>query len=690
MPDEKPQSPQNPRVANLATGWSLEKRKKIAAQVCSDYRADKLGRRDWEERRDRYYKLWLGDRATKTDPWPNASNVSMPLMAIACNQFHSRSYQAFFAPTGVVKCQPVEQNDVARAKKCEDFMNWQVANDMPGFEDEHDKLLLNVPIGGTQFTKTFYDKDNERPVVEYVSGMNVVLPYRTRCLDDARRVTHEVWLHYDEIGRRNQQQPGFYVDFDRVQEGSGHFPQESMDQTKDRVETDFTDQMERPKLFLESHCWLKEDDGAYTPLVLFVDFDTETLLRATTRKVRGEAVQYFTDYHFIPNPEGFYSFGFGHFIEPLNEMANTAFNQIFDAGRISNQPFGFYGRRAGFKKKEIKLWPGSMTEVEDATQVFFPTMQRVDQVLFQVLGHVQQQIEGFTSTSDYLLGREAKGVKNPTATGTTAIIEQGLVLYNVMIKRLFRSFKKQLRLLFMSNQLYMPESKQYRVQGLEGAPAFPTIKRADFDGKLDVIPFGDPSYASKGTRRQEAMELYQMALSNPILGVIPPGTQVGDPKFVLAATREVFETYDRKNLFGYFPTLPEPPMAPTAENALFMQGDTHDPQPGEDHITHLKVHLEFARTPFYASMSEDYKKLHMEHIEKTKAIMYQEQIAQISLGGLGAGQSAGIPQPPVAPAPAAAGSGASPTPTPGSPAPAPLSTPAPAMAPEAAGAPGGA
>lgn len=632
MPELAP-SPQSPKIANLAASWSKEDRDKIAREVCEWWRADKWGRRDWEERRNRYYKLWMGMREPKSDPWPGASNVSLPLMAIATNQFHSRSYQAFFSPTGMVKYLPIGQEDVAPAKKCEDFVNWQISNDMPHFEDEHDKLLLNVPIGGTQFSKTSYDRKGERPEVEYVSGMHVVLPYRTRNLDDARRSTHEVWLHYDELGRRNQEQPGFYVDFERVQEGSGEFPEETIEDTKDRVETDSADSYEHPKLFLECHCWYKDKAGSYKPYVFFVDRDSETLLRATTRDLRGEIVQYFTDYHFIPNPEGFYSFGFGHFLEPLNEMANTAFNQIFDSGRISNQPFGFYGRRAGFKKKEIKLWPGRMIEVDDATQVYFPTMQRVDQVLFQVLGVVQQYIEGFTSTSDYLLGREAKGTKTPTATGTTAIIEQGLVLYNVMIKRLFRSLKKELQLIHTCNSLYLPEKKQYRVLGFEGAPAFPEIKRKDFSGKFDVIPLGDPSYASRGTRRQEAVELYQLLLANPIVGVQQPGMTVGSPEVVMAATKEILETYDKKNLMGYLPKLPPPPMGPVAENALFMQGDTREPQPGEDHIGHLKVHLAFAQTPFYASMSEDYKKLLVEHIEKTKAQLYQEAAAQAALGG---------------------------------------------------------
>lgn len=647
--------PNAPSIVNLATQWPETERKNIARAVCQQYRDDKAGRKEWEDKRNRYYKLWLGHREPKTEPWANASNVCLPLLAVACNQFHARSYQAFFAPPLFVKAMPVGMNDITRSKNVESFMNWQILYDMKDYEDETDKLLLNVPISGTNFKKVYYDPENERPVSEYISGVNVVLPYRTKNLDSARRIVHEIYLHYDELMMRNQR-PGFYVDFDKVSEHPGSEENKAtIEQTKDEIEPQAFDSYARPKLLLEQHGWWKFRDKIQ-PFIFLVDYDSETLMRATSRIAHGtdKIMNYWTDYHFIPNPEGYYSFGFGHFLETLNEMANTAFNQIFDAGRLTNQPFGFYGRRAGVKKKEIKLRPGHMEEVEDATQVFFPSMQRVDQVLFQALGLIQQYTEQFTSTSDYIMGREAKGVKTPTATGTQSIIEQGLIIFGVMIKRLFRSLKKELGLIYAVDQLYLPETKQYRVMEAEDKIAFPTIRRADFDGHMDVIPVGDPTYASRLTRRQEAMELYQMILANPLLGAVDPRLQVKEPKAILAATREVLETYDRKTLFNIIPELPPAPMAPTAENALFMQGDRHDPLPGEDHLAHLEAHLQFKQTPFFAAMRPEYQALVAEHIDKTRAMLYEESAMRQAFGGQGniapVGPAAG-PGPGMAPVP---------------------------------------
>jgi chaperonin GroES len=670
MDEKRKVSTDDKYTANLAVKWKEKDRKDVAREVCQAYRQDKLSRKSWEDNRAKWFKLWLGIRDKKDTPWENASNVNLPLLAIACNQFHARCYQSFFSPPQMVKAYAVGGiADLARARHVEDFMNWQVMEDMDDYEEEKDKLLLNVPISGTQFTKGYYDRDNERPVCDYVSGMDVILPYRTKNLRSARRVTHANWIHYDELKRRYSYKKKFFVDFDKVQTTPAEMRNDNMEQVKDKIDTDVFQTEDKPKLILEQHTWYKAPgDDQEKPYIFWVDYDSETLLRATSRLMDAGnhqvVAEYFVDYHFLPNPEGYYSLGFGHFLQDLNEMANTAFNQIFDAGKLSNLPFGFYGRRAGVKKKTIKLYPGLMQEVEDATQVYFPAMQRVDQVLFQVLGVIQQYSESFTSTSDYLMGREAKGVKTPTKGGTEAIIEQGLVMYSVMIKRLFRSLKKEFKMIYMINQLHLPETKQYRVMESKDDIAFPTIKRKDFEAKLDVIPYGDPSYASKLTRRQEAMEIYNGLMNNPLVGVSNP--QLGPPKnpdVIYKASKIWLETYGRKDIDDLMPDLPPKPIPPETENAMFMQGDTHDPMPGDDQIAHLKSHLAFKQSIFYGEMLPEYRELLDKHILKTKAMIYQIGSMRQQFAAPGAIPPPAVPQPPaqppmgqppIAPAPAGA------------------------------------
>jgi len=534
----------------------------------------------------------------------------------------------------MVKAIPVAENDYKRAQNVEKYLNWQTMYEMEEYEDVFDRLLQLLPINGTHFKKLRFDSILDRPTTDHVGALDLVLPYRTKTLETARRIVHRLWLHYDELQRNNEK--GLYANFNKVKEEAEATDDSPTKQTSDEAQGEEKpiDSKDAPHLVLERHSDYDLGDKV-KPYIFTVDRDSDTLLRATSRVFKGKTLNLFIDYHFIPNPDGFYSFGFGHFLEVLIEMANTAFNQIFDSGRLTNQPFGFYGRRAGIKERTIKLKPGIMKEVEDAKQIFFPNMQRVDQVLFQILGIIQQHVEQFTSTSDYLSGRESRGTKTPTAHGTLAIIEQGLVTFAVMTKRIFRSLRKELRLLMNLNHLYLPDSKEYRVMGAEDKIAFSDIKAEDFDGVYDVIPIGDPSYASKGTRRQEATELYQILMGNPLIIGNPETGEGMNRRAIYEITSDLIDAYDKKNKSKILPELPEDPVTPEMENAMFMQGDYKSPVSGENHQQHMPIHMNFIPTEYFKGMPEPYKLLLVRHIKETEAMAYTDSMQNRGLGGQG-------------------------------------------------------
>uniref|UniRef100_A0A6M3XTC8 Putative co-chaperone GroES n=1 Tax=viral metagenome TaxID=1070528 RepID=A0A6M3XTC8_9ZZZZ len=630
-------------LVNIVSKIPEDKQKEIAGQIIEDYDNDLTSRSDWEKKRNDYYKLWVCHREKKTTPWEGASNVCIPMMATACNQFHSRSYQAIFNAPGMVKALPVGYNDISRAKDVEYYMNWQILNELLEYEEEFDRLLQILPINGLGYKKLYYSKSLGRPVSENIDALDLVLPYRTKRFENARRLVHRTWLHYDELLDRNEQ--GLYENFDKVQEVPQAKDTSELKQTADKAAGEEPAKEEdNPHLILECHKKIDIGDGR-KPYIFTVDYDSETILRVAGREldVSGETkiLDYFIDYHFIPNPEsGVYSFGFGHFIEPMNEMANTAFNQIFDAGSLSNMPFGFYGRRAGIKKRQIKLHPGLMQEVEDATQVYFPSMQRVDQVLFQVIGMIQQYVEQFTSTSDYLMGRESKGTKTPTAHGTLAIIEQGLVTFAVMTKRIFRSLRKELRLLMAINNTFLPETGVQYVMEDEKTRV---IKREMFNSVRDVVPIADPSFASRDQRRREAMEIYGALMVNPIIAGNPDLGMKPHIKGIHAITSDLLETYDKNNPKRYLPELPEESLSPEMENAKFMQGDYTDPKPGEDHQNHLETHLVFSQTDFFRNMPPDYRAMLKKHVQATQGVAYADSQQVQQLGGRGEAPMQGRP-----------------------------------------------
>jgi len=639
MPKENA-PPEEKTLVNIVSKIDADKQVEIAQEIVSNYDDDVLSRADWEDDRARYYKLWAGKRDKKDTPWPGASNVCIPMLSTACNQFHSRSYQSIFAAPGLVKAMPVGGADVKRARAVEKYMNWQTLNDMIEYEDEFDRLLQMLPINGLAYKKLIYNKTLGRPVSENIGALDLVLPYRTKRFADARRKTHRMWLHYDELKERNEQ--GLYENFDKVLETPQKEDESELAEAVDDTvgETAIKDN-DKPHLVLECHKKYDLGDGKTKPYTFTVEYDTETLLRVTSREFKVGAdtkvLEYFTDYHFIPNPEsGVYSLGFGHFLEALNEMAITAFNQIFDAGTISNLPFGFYGRRAGIKKRQIKLHPGLMTEVEDAKQVFFPNMQRVDQVLFMVLGLIQQYGEQFTSVTELMSGRQQKGVREPTVGGTQAVIEQGLISFSVMTKRIFRSLRSELRLLMGINNIFLPTDGVRYVMEDEKERV---IKRSDFDSVRDIVPIGDPAFSSRQGRRQEASEVYTLAMNNPLIGGNPELGFPPNKKAIYEVTRELLEAFEKKNIDKILPELPEDPVSPELENAKFMQGDYTEPKQGEDHANHAQVHGAFSQSEYYNSITPEYQGLLERHLEETKRVAYMDEAQAQQLGEQGAGNA---------------------------------------------------
>ena len=614
------------KITNLAESFSEEEVKRIVAKVLDGYETDMGAREEWVSKRNRWFELWACQPDDKRRlPWKGAANVTLPLTAASIQQFASRAYMSIFGADDILKVVPTEPNDKHRARRVEQFMNWQMLVEMDEYEEQWDRMLHELPITGTCFKKNYWDFEEQRPVSKFISSIDVVVPYDTQDLKQARRITHRLFQHLEQIERLAEQ--GFYVNADQVEQ-VGRQEDEEIRDTFDEIQgTQSPGSEEEPNLVLECHTMCKlEGDKVQEPYIFWVDKASGTLLRAVSRKVRGQEVNYFVDYHFIPNPQGFYSFGFGHFLENLNKVANTIFNQIIDSGRLVNQPFGFYGRRAGFKNSKINLEPGAMYEVTDASQIVFPNMQRLDQSLPSLLQMIDRYIELFTSNTEPVSGRTQKGVREPTARGTMALIEQGLVQFGVVTKRIYRAQRKEFRQLYALNQLFLPTEKQFRVLGDTETEVFASVEKDDFQGKYDLFPTGDPAFASKGQRRQESLEVMQLALQHPLIGA--PDPETGKPmnaKALRAFTQDWLRTYDKGGLARELPVEEEPSLPPHVENAAFMQGDTIEPKEGEDHEKHVDAHVTFLQSPVGQDLPLEFQQLIMQHIQATEQLYQQEQ-----------------------------------------------------------------
>lgn len=508
---------------------------KIARQVLEGYEFDKRSRADWEKRSSSAMDLALQVTQNKSFPWQNAANVKLPLITTAAIQFHARAYPAIVPGQQIVKGVPQGKDEdgskMERGDRIGKHMSYQVMREMPDWDEETDKLLLNTSIVGCTFRKTYFDHTVGQNRSDMVVAKHLIVNHRTKSLTDARRVTEEVQLYENDIEERMR---------------SGRFRQVELALQKFGVDDDPAHD------FLECHTWYDLDyDGYREPYICVVHKDSKTVVRITARFEAsgvivgndGQVVKitpehYYTKFSLIPNPDGgFYDIGLGYLLNPLNETANTVMNQMLDAGTLANTGGGFIGRGLRLKSGPIRLAPGEYLPVdakgaaikENLVPLTFPGPNAV---LFQLLGMIVEMSKEVASVKDVLTGESVPA--NQPATTTLALIDQGLKVFTAIFKRLHRSLGQEFGKIYRLNSLFLDPEVYFRFQDIPME-----VLLADYQmGDLDIVPITDPSVVAgpvklikaqallgltgRGLNDMEIYKRYLEAIEEPMVEKILP------------------------------------------------------------------------------------------------------------------------------------------------------------------------
>jgi len=447
----------------------------------------------WEQRYDRYLNVAMQVRKAKTFPWPQAANIKLPLLTTACVQFQARSYPVIVDGSNLVKGRVLGEDPQgikrARADRIGDHMTWQLLYDMPGWEEDTDRLLLMLPIVGCVFRKTYYDPIRRKNMSKMITAKDFVINYWAKSIEEAPRFTQIIRFYPYEVEERIR---------------SGQWAEIQLN-----VQQSETDQSETaPVDFLEQHCRMDLDDDGYPePYVVTLlrengnvvrivpcfDADGVTMVEETGEVIRIEQKRYFTKYGFIPAPDGsFYDIGFGALLDDITTAIDTTVNQMLDAGALQNAQGGFIGSGVNMRSGDMKFRLGEWKRVDvtggTLAQNIVPlTLPGPSTVLYSLLELLIGQAKEITSVQDILTGA-GQGVNTP-ATTVLAQIEQATKVMTAIFKRIHRSFGQELRILFGLNRDFLDDKAYYALTDTPGE-----IGRADYEDKdIDVIPVSDPT-----------------------------------------------------------------------------------------------------------------------------------------------------------------------------------------------------
>jgi chaperonin GroES len=624
----------------------------IGETVVQEYQDDLTSRAQWEENVAAYVKLFTSFMEPKNTPWPNASNVCLPMLSIATLQFHARAYDALIPPKAVMRALPTGDEDIPRAERVGKYMNYQLLYKMPDFEEGMDKTLIQLPIVGDAFRKTVYDQDLDMVVSVPTQSDDVIVNYGATSLESALRVTHRMTMTPWDINRRINKK--IYAEWARNLPSGTLEVKSKIKEVVDSQQgiTDSTSGSSlRPRVIIEQHRdWDLEGTGVGQPYVMTVDLETRRVLRITKREYMdsvGELkrVDYFTHYFFFPNPEGFYGLGFGILIRHLNESANTIINEVIDAGTLANEQGGFILERSGlttgvmnFNRGEYKSVRANVDDIKKA--IFNFDFKGPNQTLYAVLGLLYEYTKLVSSVSETMTG-QLPSSDTPAST-VQALIEEGRKVFSAIHKRIHRSFKKELGKIYRLNSIYLNEREYFKVLGDNNAPQGPqqSIGKADFKETLDVIPVSDPAITSRAEKIMKAEKVMQDIRTNPLTA------QNQQANF--AATKRFYEAMEIPNIPELLQPPPPPPdLSPEQENANFFTEQPANVLPQQDHHWHLQMHQAFLEkdTLFSAKLTPEGKKLAGMHVQATIAALYTQQREQERQQVMGGGGSPSAPLP---------------------------------------------
>ena len=594
------------------------------------------------KQRDKQYeeglkRTGLGKDAPGGATFDGASKVVHPVMAESCVDFAASAAKELLPPDGIVKSSIKGEADRMKERIADrkvNFMNWQFTEQIPEYRDEMEQLLTQLPLGGSQFLKWRYESEQRRPTCEWVAIDNILLPWASTNFYTSPRVTEVQDITEDTYLQRIEQ--GVYRDLENFNYTSDA---PLTEQTRSEKANNKIEGKEEPsknidglRRIYEITCFMRLDDdleteGRRAPYILTIDETSSKVLSLYRNWESGdeklEKLDWYVEFKFIPW-RGAYAIGLPQLIGGLSAALTGSLRALLDAAHINNSQtmLKLKGGRIGGQSDRIE--PTQVIEIEgapgvdDVRKIAMPMpFNAPSNVLFQLLGWLTDAAKGVVTTSEEKIGE----ANNNMPVGTTqALIEQGAKVFSSIHARLHRSQAKSLAIVSRINHWYLDEMDNQ--SGEE-------IKVRDFAANNDVRPVSDPNIFSETQRLAQNQALLQMATS------APPG---------MFNIRAVYQrVLEQLKIPGVNEVLPNPLGAnesnPALENVSMTMGRPAAAYPDQDHIAHIKIHLEYAQNPAYGGnpvIGPTFAPHALEHIKQHLTLHYLQSmrsyVAQASGG----------------------------------------------------------
>ena len=628
--------------ANLAETLDEETLGEISNTVYNNYDADKNSRQEWESMFERGFDLLGLKIQESSEPFDGACTAVHPLLVESAVKFQSKASQELFPSAGPIKTQILGKSTPERelqANRVKNFMNYQLTEQMPEYFDEFEKMLFHLPLIGSAFKKVYYDGNLKRPVSEFVPIDQFYVSYYSSNLSKADRYTHVIYRSPIDLAKDIRS--GIYSNTELPMATN---PQPTTFASKMDTILGFSPSQDTDPQYvlLEQHCQLEIDEpnaeeGIALPYIVTIEEQSRNVLCIRRNyqpdDKNKEKINHFVHYRFVPG-FGFYGFGLMHFLGNLTMSATAAMRSLIDAGQFANLPGGFKAKGVRMVGDNDPISPGEFKEVEstgmDLAKAIVPLpYKEPSSTLFQMLGFVTAAGQKFADSTEQIVSEASS--YGPVGT-TMALLEASSKFFSAIHKRLHKSQRDEFRILARIDYDYLPNDYPYDVP-YESRNIF----KADFDGRVDVIPVSDPNIPSNAHRLMIAQMAMQMAQQSP------PGM------FNLEAlNRTILNAANMPNMEEILPPKQQPkPLDPVSDIMAAVKGVPIGAFPGQNHDAHIQVKMAYLQDPMNGAspLMQRIKPVLESNIQEHMVLKYQEQMTGVTQMGM---QQVGPQKPEVA------------------------------------------
>jgi hypothetical protein len=609
---------------NLVEILDDDKLEEIGNTVLDKFEADKDSRSEWESMFERGFDLLGLKLEDTTEPFEGAATAVHPLLIESAVKFQSKASQELFPAKGPVKAQVLGDATLERqqqANRVQNFMNYQVTTQMPEYFDEFERMLFHLPLIGSAVKKIYYDSSLDRPVSEFVPIDQFYVSYYATDLRRADRYTHVIYRSPVDLSR--QIEAGMYADMELPDAGVPNLSgmAEKMDTVLGLSPAGDNDPQ---YVLLEQHCYLElEEDKMHKgktacPYIVTVEQQSGQVLSIRRNWAEGDdkyvKKMHFTHYRYVPG-FGFYGLGLIHFLGNLTMSATAAMRSLLDAGQFANLPGGFKAKGVRMVGDNDPIAPGEFKEVEatgmDLSKSIIPLpFKEPSGTLFEMLRYVSQAGQKFADSTEQVISDS--GGYGPVGT-TMALLEASSKFFSAIHKRLHKAQGDEFKVLARVNHESLPGEYPYDLPGISEK-----VLKADFDGRVDIIPVSDPNIPSNAQRMMLIQMVQQIA-------------QQSDPGMfdMEAINRMLLTTANVPDVDKLMPLKKNAvPLDPMSDIMQVMENKPIKAFPGQNHDAHVQFKMSFLQdpgnqgNPFMAQIGAALQANISEHM----LMKYQEQV----------------------------------------------------------------